>query len=143
MKRYWFKNKKLQLDGVGLNCPYRINGPAAISYYNNGNIYIERWYSIYHHHSKPNYVKYHKNGNICNKHWYKNIDEVHRIGAPASISYYESGEISNEAWYENNKPHRIGAPAFIAYYKNGNIREKYWYKHGNHIREIIASCVCM
>jgi hypothetical protein len=65
---------------------HRENGPANISYYENGNIEYKGYY--------------------CN-------GSIHRINGPAFIEYYENGNICNEEYFINGKRHREDGPANI------------------------------
>jgi hypothetical protein len=53
---------------------HRIDGPAVVKYYGNGNIEYEVWYDY---------------GNL------------HRVDGPAYITYCQNGNIFRKIWYEN------------------------------------------
>src|SRR3989344_1743675 len=120
----------------------RTNGPAAITYYNNGNIRTEKWckYGKVHRSdgNKLATVIYYENGVIKDLMWYNN-GELHRSGgASAKITHFKNGQIETEEWYIDGKLHRPnGGPAYIAYFENGIVKEEKWYKDGKLHRHIV------
>jgi uncharacterized protein len=89
----WYQNGK----------QHRSDGPAIITYYENGNKYRETWL---------------------------NHEIINRINRPAQIYYYENGNKSKELWIKNNRVHRIDGPAEIHYYENGDIKSTTWWRNG-------------
>lgn len=79
---------------------HRIDGPALISFYENGDISLQEWY---------------ENGLL------------HRLDGPASV-YTDVDNNTVELWMVNGRRHRVGGPAVIINKKNYYSEE--WFEHG-------------
>ena len=80
-------------------------------------------------------IYYFENGNIWIEKYFLD-DHFHRIDGPAVINHYNNGEISMECYHLNGSSHRIDGPADIYYYKNGDIKREYYYLNGKVITEL-------
>ena len=94
----WVKNGKL----------HRIDGPAINTYFESGQLCIEKWFKdgkCYRSNGAPAVICYYKNGQIKEEKWYEQIGELHRLeGGPVIVivKYFENG-IFKERWYKNGK----------------------------------------
>jgi antitoxin component YwqK of YwqJK toxin-antitoxin module len=89
----------------------------------------EEWFnknSEYHRVDGPARIWYYENGNIKSKSYFSN-NKLHREDGPATIRYYENGRIEFEAYYLNGTAHREDGPAEIWYCENGNIESEKYY----------------
>jgi hypothetical protein len=108
---------------------HRLDGPAYICYYPDGQKKNEIWYVNGHRHrdNDPAVINYYLGGQMASETWYVN-GMRHRLDGPAVIR-----ADGYQAWYFNNKFHRIGGPAIIAtntsqeYYPGGY---QAYYRHG-------------
>ena len=142
---------------------HRKDGPAVISYNDDGSVDREEWYlnGQQHREDGPAVIDYDDDGNVSYERWYLNgqglnivefakylgvdhykskLNEVylkdgkkHREDAPAVIEYNDDGSISYEEWYLNGKKHREDAPAEIWYNDDGSVYRESWYLNGNEI----------
>jgi hypothetical protein len=119
---------------------HRLDGPAYIFYYPNGQKEYERWYEhgIQHRLDGPAYISYSADGSKKIEGWFQNgkrhrqavlptAEHPGEKAGPAYITYYADGQKASEEWYQHNQLHRLDDPAVI--YQDG--REEYWL-HGVH-----------
>jgi antitoxin component YwqK of YwqJK toxin-antitoxin module len=97
-------------------------------YYDNGNIWIERYYlnGELHRENGPALIHYDENGNKYRQAYYIS-GNPHREDY---IRYYENGNIIDKSYYLNGKRHREDGPAFIRYHENGNVLYEHYYLNG-------------
>ena len=86
----WYQNDQL----------HRLDGPACIVYYENGN----KWYEYYYLNGKR-----------------------HNENGPAQIFYYPNGNKKYEYYHLNNTFHNEYGPATIHYDENGNTKYEHYY----------------
>ena len=99
---------------------HRVNGPAKITFYPNGNISCIEYYinGILHREDGPARTRYHENDKIYYETY--NINGIlHREDGPAYIEYRDNGNLFREMYYENGICHRKNGYAKIIY--NGNL----------------------
>ena len=134
---------------------HRIDGPAEIRYYKNGNIYYEIYYvegekcrlddgpiEIYYfengechfenYYSQNVFVNilYYDNGMIQSVSYFKiknKTKKYHSEDGPALILYSRDGNIIYECYYTNGAIHREDGPCIIEYFDNGRIKLKQYY----------------
>lgn len=72
------------------------------TYYTFGGIYSDeyRLYDLLHNVNGPAFISYHDNGNVSSMSWWKN-GKLHRIDGPAKIRYAEHGQIIYQEMWEN------------------------------------------
>ena len=113
--------------------------PTETTYYENGEIELERWYIdglLHRENDRPAKRQYYENGEILYETWYIDGQEHRENDRPAEIWYYENGEIKSKAWYIDGQEHRENdRPAEIWYYENGEILYEVWYLNGELIKE--------
>jgi antitoxin component YwqK of YwqJK toxin-antitoxin module len=82
---------------------HRIDGPATIGYYSNGEIQMEFYYKkgTYHRENGPAYLSYDFDGSIQIESYYKN-GVYHREDGPADI-FYSHGTCIKERYYLNGE----------------------------------------
>ena len=86
------------------NLLHNDNGPAIISYFENGQIRSK---------------SYHINGKICD--------------GLSQIYYYENGQIKTKVYMLNENFHNNDGPAIINYYENGELQSEYYFINGKKI----------
>jgi|15BtaG_2_1085339.scaffolds.fasta_scaffold02162_4 antitoxin component YwqK of YwqJK toxin-antitoxin module len=79
-------------DNFGYYKLHREDGPAIVAFYNNGNV----WYE-----------KYFENGHL------------HRVDGPAEVSYYDTGVKATELYCQKGHMHREDGPS-KTYFTDGN-----------------------
>ena len=110
---------------------------VTIVYFENGAIqHIYRYNSSHQYHCSdgPASITYFENGFLRNEEWY--FDNVmHRLHGPSKTEYYENGQKLEEWWKVDGKLHRLDGPAFIYNYESGNTEEN-WYVNNVHMPKI-------
>lgn len=146
---------------------HRDDGPAVVSYYDDGSVRTEWWFK----HGKihrigdhitntPAVTKYDKGGNVEERTWYRE-GKKYRDDGPTCIKYHKNGNMSEQQWsendiisnivkyhengnfykkmyYEDGKRHRSDGPAEIIYYEDGTVAKEMWY-----IYETFISSNCL
>ena len=112
-------------DGI----PHRTDGPAQITYHENGNINHEEWYQSGERHREdgPAWLEYKEDGTLHWEYWYKNGKQHRDNDEPAEIMH-SKGSPSME-WYQNGLCHREGKPAQITY-QDGHWVWEIYNQHG-------------
>lgn len=83
-------------------------------------------FSMFHRLDGPAGIEYYSNGQICNEK-YLVKDYWHRENGPAYIEYNSDGKVVEEEYYVHGILHRLDGPAHVYYDENGNIkRATYW-----------------
>lgn len=77
----------------------------------------------------PAYISYNEDGSVSTESYYQNNKE-HRDGAPAVTYYSPDGKPSTEFWYQSGALHREGGPAQIHYNEDGTSYSEKWYLNG-------------
>ncbi len=103
----------------------KLSIPIREIYYQNG---------ICHGEDGPAYISYHENGKIAEERYYFN-GLIHNDNGHAIIQYYPDGKISLMIWYKNGKIHNEIGNAYLAFGKNGKIIEERYYINGKLHRE--------
>jgi hypothetical protein len=119
---------------------HRENGPAYISYDDNGNIEFESYYinGQCHRENGPAKIAYFNNKNIKIEEWWQH-NKYYRLDGPTTIEYYPNGNKQIEYWKTEDTPpysqsyHRNDGPAYIEYLENGLIKNKIFYYFGHQI----------
>ena len=96
----WTSDKKLHNE----------DGPAKISYFADGTVSTEAWYT----HGVQS-----------------------RLGGPAYLSYNIDGSLFLEEWLLDGVPHRTDGPAIVEYNEDGTIRYAAYYENGELVSEPI------
>jgi hypothetical protein len=92
----------------------------------------EEWFNkddYSHREDGPSYVSYYENNNVYSEKYYLN-GILHREDGPAVIFYYSNGKIKYEQYYLNGKKHRGDGPAWIKYDGNRRIEFEDYYLNG-------------
>ena len=123
-----WRNKDEKLD--------RTDGPASITYFQNGTTKEESWcqHGVFHRTDGPAHTHYRPNGSIQTESWWEN-GRQHRTGAPARIEYYPDGTPRTEEWYKDGAAHRDDGPAYTAYREDGTVESEGWCQNGEIHRE--------
>ena len=109
------------IDGIKYNPPSKINnyGYAIVLTWKNEN-------GHFHNENGPARISYNQNGNVKYKSWYIN-GQCHNENGPAFIEYYPNGNVEYKSWFINGKRHNENGPAYIEYDQSGNIiKQEYW-----------------
>jgi hypothetical protein len=80
---------------------HRLDGPARICYYCNGNVMFEQWMKNGARHregNEPQFVEYRSDRSMYRQEWYVD-DKQHRTDGPAVIYYNRDGSVVLENWY--------------------------------------------
>lgn len=109
--------------GKGIYNRHRVDGPAIVSYNEDGSISTEEYWqdNQKHRDGAPAQIYYNTSGEVRVEAWYQH-GELHREGAPAQSSYQDSGHESYN-WYLNGKKHRLDGPAEYTLEKSGDYME--------------------
>lgn len=91
---------------------------------------IKNYDYSYHRINGPAYIQYYDNGNLKTKQYFIN-GRLHREDGPAVIEYYPDGKLYYKAYYNNSSFHNEKGPAIIELV-NG-IYNKSFYIHGKYI----------
>ena len=105
---------------------------SVIKYYEDTDIIRSESWEVngkLHRIDKPAKITYYENGNIRNEDWYKE-GKRHRVNGPANIEYYKNGNKQHEIWYIEGMKYRENGPDYIGYYGNG-IKAKEIIKKGD------------
>lgn len=107
---------------------YREDGPAYISYFKEGVVSSERWYSdgVLHRRGGPALVEYYADGTVQKEEWYKN-GEIFRLEGPALTLRYPNGAIQQQSWTPRKKRMGEGLPTIVDYFENGLKKKEIWY----------------
>jgi len=116
-KVYTLENGIVETDNYGDFSEltlHREDGPAKISYYNNGKVSLEEYWcnNKKHRLDGPAYINYDRNG-IVRYVEYWLFNKKHRLGGPSDIIYNDNNIIIAEAYWINN----------ICYYKDQYYKE--------------------
>lgn len=103
---------------------YYPNGNISHEYYRSTHHYNLQYHRL----DGPAFISYFNDGGVESEHYYIN-DERHRIDGPAFITYFQDGTIKSETYYILNQIHRVDGPAIIYYYENGTIERECYYKN--------------
>ena len=109
------------IDGIKYNPPSKINndGYTIELIWKNEN-------GHFHNENGPARISYNQNGNVRYKEWWIN-DKLHNENGHAFIEYYPNGNVAYKSWYINGEHHNENGPAIIVYDEDGNItRQEYW-----------------
>lgn len=123
---------------------HRTNGPAYVTFFQNGVKFSERYYidGFPENKNGPTTVRYHENGKIRSKIWRDKNDKCHREDGPAIENYNTEGQLIFEEWYFNDVRTRNNAPASIRRNKNGIIiREDYFFNNKQHRENDLPSSI--
>lgn len=104
----------------------------SVRHYESGSIRSEEWRNQYgelHRIDDPAFIWYFKDGNVGCEDWYLE-GKLHREDGPARIWHYSSGGVESEDWYQHGKLHRENGPAVVWYHPDGSIQDETWYQHG-------------
>ena len=116
--RYWVKDDKY----------HRLDGPAIINYYENGQIEKEEYYinGLLYRENGPSIVRYYRNGDKAEEHWsYEN-----GIKKQTSL-YYRNGNLKCQFYFNNkNELSKLDGPAIIRYSENGSIESEEYFVNG-------------
>ena len=128
--RYFYTDSGVPTDNISsegyyINGQYhREDGPANISYYENGNIRYEVWVvdGVPYRENGPSVIIYYENGNKSQEYYLiDNNNSRHREDGPAQTNYYENGNKKKEEYLIDNALHRVDGPAVIDYSEDGTI----------------------
>lgn len=139
-RTWWYKNGEL----------HRVDGPARIIYFENGQIDEEEWIKDGKSHrinDAPAYIKYFESGKIQQKSWYvdgkrhrnndapgyKDGKHYYHVDSPPIIKYFKNAFYGVMMWLRYGD-FRIDAPAVINYFENGQIEKEEWWQNGKHYR---------
>lgn len=105
-----------------------------IKRYPTGSIRELRWEDRngLHREDGPAWITYHENGNVEKECWW-NHGTIHRLNGPCCLIWNSYGKMKEEYWAENGKFHRWDGPASILFYPSGNVEEEMWYVHGENV----------
>lgn len=118
---YYKQNKKE--EWFSKNKHHRIDGPAIVMHFENGQLDKETWivHGNYHRTTGPAVTWYWDNGLVFLQHWYFN-NVNHRTDGPASIYYLEDGTLERVEWAISGKKYKQENGFYvIRYHRNGEI----------------------
>lgn len=107
---------------------HRVNGPALISWDQNGQKRSETWAfnDVEHRTDGPSHTRWYQDGQ-------KELErfnfkgENHRIGAPAITTWNPDGRKSSEHFFKNGKRHNAEGPAVIMWGRHGEKEDEAFY----------------
>ena len=112
---------------------HKLNGPAEVTYYIDGTIKSETWFVDGRRAGVD--VDYYPNGLKKKENWAFDLD---RRGAdlPHIQTYFLNGNIERQIWRSAASHwHREGGPAVVYYYANGTVKRELWYQYSKVYRE--------
>jgi hypothetical protein len=110
---------------------------VTVMYWINGNVKAEAWAKNkkYHRLDGPAHIKWYDNGNIETETWYTGVLGVTRLDGPARTHWFDNGQKMEEEWYVEGRLHRLDGPTITMWYRSGRKQQELWYdaSHGSRV----------